>query len=120
MKNDPIAKHMVCLKPWAITVGITPVLICVDQRVTVETLDFEKETARIHIGGMLRTEVPTAELNEYTRIATPEELHSELNACPHCDRLELQPSKWMKRPPCFRPREGVELVNKICPDCDDQ
>lgn len=126
----PIGPDMICTKPWKVSSrapgfpGIVIPDVEVGQRLGVETVDFTRDIAMVHFGGMLRGNVRASDLVDHARIAEPEELRQDLKRCTRCGKIEIQKdvggaSDWMAPPPCFNPRKGVTLVDVVCPECDE-
>lgn len=114
-----VAKFMTCTKEFRTHAeGGTPVTVKEGQIITVESADFGLGQARVHFGGMLRGTLTIDELLQHSRIADPSEFQRTVKHCQRCDRMEVEPGKWLPKPPCFNPRPGVKIVAETCPDCD--
>lgn len=72
----------------------------------------------VHFGGMLHAVMSPEKLRDCSRVATPDEYIKILKQCTGCQKLEIQPGKWVVPPPCFTAREGVSLFESKCPECD--
>ena len=105
---------------WIVPTSQGKVEIKAGRKIRVECANFQLKVADVHLGGMLRGTVPIEELRAHARPAQPNELRSEYRRCPHCDRVETFPGRWVSPPPCYSPRGNVVLVPHICPECDHQ
>lgn len=123
----PIGPDMICTKPWQVSrrqapgfPGIEIPDVKVGDRIGVETLDFARNIARVHFGGMIRTHVFIEDLVDHSRVAEPDEISKEVKRCPRCGKIESSTDgRWRQPPPCFTPRKGVTLVDVVCPECDE-
>lgn len=117
MSQDKLAKFMIVTKAW------TPFKDwhCESgDLITVEESAFHDGSAKIHLGGRLRCVVMIDELLQHARIAEPDEFQKTLKHCPRCDRIEIEKGRWLSTPPCFKPRDGVVLVDETCPQCESK
>lgn len=87
--------------------------------VNVEQIAPHSMSATLHIGGMIRVEAMIEEIEQHTREARRDEYEKTLKRCVRCGRIEITPDKWFRAPDCFKPRDGVVLVDETCPECDN-
>lgn len=116
-----IARFMICTKPWDVPVFGGGGIYCHAKEgdiLTVGEANFARDIAEVGFGGILRQTVRIGDLAAHSRVADPEEFQKTLKHCQRCDRIEIEPGKWLPKPPCFSPRPGVKLVGETCPDCD--